>query len=574
MLSTRRRRALAAAGVLVVAMTGWLTLRAWQAAGALLEARAGIEAAAGGLMTDGEGLDVARAGASRELARARSAVDDPLWRVAAAVPLAGRSFSAVRQATGVAEVLVDGVLPPAVRAMDAIEQGRLLADGQVDLELLERLRGEVEDASTAAEQARSAVQELPRRLLLEPVAERTAGLSAEVIRLADGLHTARAGLQLAPAMLGAHSPRRYFLAVHNNAETRGTGGLIGAYVVLTADRGRLATEAVGTNNDFLTAPAPVVDLGPQFSDLYDQDDGRTYWASAVRTPDWPSAASVIAGLWQAQGGGQVDGVVGVDPLAMAEVLAVTGPVQVGARTIRAADVADFVMRDEYAEFVGDEAGRAAVLGELAGGLYAAVTAGGYSGPAMLQALADAGGTGHLQVFSARPVEQAVLAPLRVGGALPAVPGPYLQVVSNNAAGNKADYYVRRRVGYERTARGEAVVTVALTNTVVASEVPSYVTGRLDNPRFAVEPGQTRLLLAVYVGVGDVVRRVLVDGVEAAAQISTERGHGVATVFVEVRPSRPTVVTVEVTDPGGTLVYRQQPLVVDDALDLDVPYRTG
>lgn len=47
-----------------------------------------------------------------------------------------------------------------------------------------------------------------------------------------------------------------------------------------------------------------------------------------------------------------------------------------------------------------------------------------------------------------------------------------------------------------------------------------------------------------------------------------------TVQVEVGPSGPTTVTARVTDPGGTLVYRQQPLVVDDTLDLRVPYRLG
>jgi len=61
--------------------------------------------------------------------------------------------------------------------------------------------------------------------------------------------------------------------------------------------------------------------------------------------------------------------------------------------------------------------------------------------------------------------------------------------------------------------------------------------------------------------------MLVDGVEAAADLGTERGLGVATVLVEIRPSQPTVIPAEVTDPGGVLTYRQQPLVVDDELDL-------
>jgi hypothetical protein len=120
---------------------------------------------------------------------------------------------------------------------------------------------------------------------------------------------------------------------------------------------------------------------------------------------------------------------------------------------------------------------------------------------------------------------------------------------------------------ERLAPCEATATVVLTNTVDAEGGPPIVIGRLDEPNVPVEPGQTRQLVSIYVGVGQSVRRMLVDGVEAAADLGTERGLGVATVLVEIRPSQPTVIPAEVTDPGGVLTYRQQPLVVDDELDL-------
>ena len=416
------------------------------------------------------------------------------------------------------------------------------------------------------------VGRVPVRFVPGVVGRPVVELRERVGRLTADLSTARDVLAVAPGMLGATEPRRTFLAVHNNAEARGTGGLVGAYVVLVADGGRLSTEAVGTNDDFRDAAAPVVDLGPEFADLYDEDDARTYWASAVRTPDWPSAASILAGLWEAQSGTGVDAVVGLDPHAMAELLAVTGPAELPDRSIGAEDVVDFVLRDEYVEFEGDEAGRTAALAELARALYGEFAGGDYDGAALLAALRRAGGSGHLQVWSSRPLEQAAIAPLRAAAALPGRPGAYLQVVSNNDAGNKADSYVRRRVTYERTGRDRAVVTVELRNEVVADDVPSIVVGRLDVPAGPIEPGQTRIRLAAFLGTGDTVQRVLVDGVETAADLGSERGHGVGSVPVEVRPSRPTVVVYEVTDQGGPLGYRQQPLVVDDELDLRVPYR--
>jgi len=193
---------------------------------------------------------------------------------------------------------------------------------------------------------------------------------------------------------------------------------------------------------------------------------------------------------------------------------------------------------------------------------------------MGRALGSAAASGHLQVMSTNPVEQAVLQPMRVSGALPAVPGVFLDVVMNNAAGNKVDYYLRRKVSYVRTGSRAGRLTVTLTNTVDPGAVPPIVIGRFDEPAEPGDPGQTRLLVSLYVGVGDAVQSVTADGVALGANLGSERGHGVATVAVEVSPQHPTVVTADVTDQGGELTYRQQPLAVDDTLDLHVPFRLG
>jgi hypothetical protein len=569
----RRRRWWIVAVVGVLLAAGWLAVRALQVHGALREAQAVLTRAAAD-PADTTGLRQAQRAASADVRVARRAVDDPLWRLAAEVPVTGRSFRVARDATIVVGQLVDGAMPPLVASGEALRARPLLSSGTVDLQLLDTVALHLTEADAAVAAAQERTKRMPERLLPAPVADARARLGEGVDRLATALGAGRQAFELAPAALGAKEPRRYFLAVQNNAEVRGTGGLVGAYAVLRADDGRLSLDRVGTNLDFRTAEAPVVDLGPEFSARYDAEFARSYWSAAVLTPDWPSASAIMAALWREQGGGEVDGVLGVDPVAMADLLGVTGPAQVGARIIGADNVVDFVMRDEYAEFSDDSPERKQVLSQLAAALYAQVAEGGYDAPAMLSAVAGAAGSGHLQLWFARPQEQVALKDHRVAGALPGRPGDYLQVVSNNAAGNKADYYVRRRVSYVRTGEGQADVTVELSNTVEPSAVPPIVIGRLDDPPFEVEPGQTRQLLSIYVGVGELVERVLVDCVEASADIGTERGHGVATVLVEIRPSRPTVVVAEVTDAGGSVAYRQQPLVVDDELDLRVPHTIG
>ena len=61
--------------------------------------------------------------------------------------------------------------------------------------------------------------------------------SAELATLHRQLHAGSLILDGLPSFLGADGPRRYLFGASNPAELRGTGGLIGAYAILTMDRG-------------------------------------------------------------------------------------------------------------------------------------------------------------------------------------------------------------------------------------------------------------------------------------------------------------------------------------------------
>lgn len=568
----RRRRVAAAVGLSLLFAALWLGYDAFRIHRELVAARTGMEGV-GTALRAGDGVETRVEAVRRHTNAAASAANDPLWRAASLVPIVGRSFSVVREMSLAAQAVATDVVPPGQRAAELVRGRPILQNGQVDLARLETLRAPVGQAARAVLGVQRRLARSPRHLIPGPVARERDALEAQVDRLAGSLTSADAALRLAPGMLGQDGPRRYFLAVQNNAEARGTGGIIGAYAVLRADRGRVTRERVGTDRDFVSQERPVADLGPEYAEHYDSQSGRTYWTAAVLTPDWPSAARVVAGLWSAQGGGRVDGVIGIDPLAMAAILRATGPVSFDGMTVTGDTVADFVMRDEYAIFEKREAARQRVLTDLAAAVYDGVVRGTGSSTALISALAAAGGSGHLQVWSAHPAEQQVLAPLRAGAALPSRPGAFLEVVSNNAAGNKADYYVRRAVGYRRNGKHRARVTLTLTNTVDPERVPPVVIGREGGPP-APERGATRQLITFYVGAGQRVRAVAVDGQPAPMESGTERRHGWATVQVEIRPSRPTVVTADIDDPGGQLLYRQQPLAVPDRLALRVPYRIG
>jgi len=561
---------------ILVVLAGWLGFRSLQVYRHLQAARGVLGAVQTTLTPDtGARLGAQARAASADVRAARSAADDPVFWLAAHVPVAGRSFALARGAAIVSEQIVDQVLAPASMVVSSFQKERLVQGGRINVTLLEQLEAPMRQAALGSAQARRTADALPSRLVPGVLLAQRRVLVDQVDRLDRAISAASTAVHLAPNMLGRSGARRYFIAVQNNAETRGTGGLIGAYAVVRADQGRLTRERVGTDADLKGAPGPVVDLGKEYADHYDQYRSREDWRSAVLTPEWPSAAATIAGLWTHQSGQVVDGVIGLDPRAMADVLSATGPVQAGGRSISGANVVDFVLRDEYALFATRPALRKPVLGLLAGGIFDKVVSGAGSSSGLLKAFASAASSGHLQLWSRHAEEQAALRRGTIGGRLPDAPAS-LMVSSVNAAGSKLDYYVRRTVGYVRTGKNRAVASVTLLNTVDAKAVPDFVKSRIDrygfNPTITGLDGSTSQILTVYGGNERGVFGATVNGSPAVFEYGVESGHPYATTTVELKPGVPVRVDVTLTDFGGMLVYRQQPLVVDDTLTMSVPFR--
>ena len=573
---TRTTRRVLLGVVLLLVALAWLGFRTVQLRGHLVAARAVLAS----VPTTLDGESGARLGgqaraASAEVRAARSVANDPVMWTAAHVPILGRSFALARGVADVSERIVDRVLVPASTAAGTFQQGKLLDRGRVDLALLASLQDPLRRASTASRAARVRADRLPDSLIPVYLLRQRTELVTQVDRLDNALSAAAVAVRLAPDMLGGNGARRYFLAVQNNAEARGTGGLIGAYAVITADHGKLTRERVGTDRDLRAAKRNVIDLGQEYDRHYDQYLARSDWRSAVLTAEWPSAAATISALWTEISRQRVDGVIGIDPRSMAAVLAATGPVDAGGQSIGADNVVSFVTRDEYTVFATRPDERKQVLSQLAAGIFDKVISGQGSASGLVKAFATAGREGHLQLWSTHPTEQGVLGVGSLGGRLPNTRSS-LEVVSSNAAGSKLDSYVRRTVGYSR-AGGRATATVTLLNTVDPTAVPDFVKSRVDkfgfNPTIKGLDGATSQLLTVYGGVGQNMYGVTIDGRTVPAEFGFEQGHPYMTVTVELRPRVPLVVGVTMSDAGGELLYRQQPLTADDALDIAVPFRT-
>lgn len=485
-------------------------------------------------------------------------------RAATALAAAGARTAAAGEA--VAGALAD--LPDGVRTL-------LPRDRTIPLEPLERLAPALERADGLLTEARQLAASAPEQGLVSPVAAARAELLPAVEDVADTTATASRLVEVLPTFLGAEGPKRYLLGAANPAELRGTGGLIGAYALLTVDGGRVDIGAFSSIHDLPGAdvddvPAPNADYAAR----YNRYGGAGFWQNLNMTPDFPSAATAIETLYGHGTGERLDGTIVVDPHTLAGLLALTGPAEVpGGGTVDADTVVAYIANEAYAEMTDPEA-RKALLGAVAASAldrFLRGDGGGASPVEAVRALGDAARGGHLLLHSADANVQAAFEDAGVAGALLDPDGDYLAVVVNNAAANKADFFTDRTIHYDVTLRDEgsarATVAVELSNAAPTAGHPAYVIGP-NVPDTAA--GDNRSLLSVYCAAGcrrEGFRRSLSDG---SVREETELGHPVFTTMVPLSSGEAERVEIdwsldtawEPQDDGGTyrLTVQGQPTI--------------
>ena len=216
------------------------------------------------------------------------------------------------------------------------------------------------------------------------------------------------------------------------------------------------------------------------------------------SPDFPSVARVAAQLFPQSGGGEVDGVISLDPVALQDLLDLTGPVVVGNRQLDSGNVVQFLYHDQYVLGVSQDE-RANLLGEIAHATFDKLTHGRGASPSefaneMSPALRDK----DLTMWFANAAEQKFTVRIGGDGSVPAPSGDSFGVIVQNAGANKLDAFLERSVVYSATVdadsgRERARAAITLHNTAPSSGLPDYVIGN----EVGLPTGTTRLIVAAY-----------------------------------------------------------------------------
>jgi hypothetical protein len=560
----RRGRRIAVTVILLLAVVaiagGWLGWRALRARAALLEAKSATVAVRAALV---EGdvtaarthLDAVR----RSTREARDLTSDPVWRAAELVPRGGKTLTTVRGLAAQADALAVRVLPHFVEIAAATDGGKLRNGDRVDLLVLERMAAELRTVTAELAIVAADIERLPASDLHATVAEARTTLAAEVADLATTTTRLRDATAVAPAMLGATGVRRYFLALQTSAEMRGSGGLLGGYGIIEADRGKLTLTALGPNKALVnTYPQPAARLGAEFAARYGRFGADGFWLNSNMSAHFPTSSAIWTAMYERTTGVPLDGSIAIDASAMAEILSATGPARLPSGELVTADnVVPLTAAEIYARYPlhRQDRDRDALQLQIARAMYEQVIAPVSHDTGLLPRVGAAAAAGHVRMASNHPEEQQVLAATTVGAALPGRPGPYLQLALNNAGGTKLDYYLRNSVEYSFDGpdgdRQGVSVTVKLRSNAPPTGLPSYVAVRPDLPGNASDvPGQNRLWVSVYAGPGATLRGAGLDGQPVDIETGVEQEHPVFSTFVTVDPGQERTLVLSLTEPGS------------------------
>jgi hypothetical protein len=496
-----RRRSWIAAGVLAGAAVVFTAAAGLAAANATGDVREGIDAGKDGLNVARQGdapKAVERFGRSAD-AFGRARADLGRWwaRPALAVPLVGQQVRAVRALSQAGEELA-GSASTAASELDL--KGLRVQQGTIDLATVGRAAGSLAAARRSLDRAAADVDSVRSPWLLSPLADAIGDLDTPMAEARRDVGTAAEVLELAAPMLGRDGPRRWFLAVVTPAENRGSGGLIGNTAEITATAGKLAlvdVQRVARLNEAVDDTAAGRVLPPVYAEAYQGWKVPAKLQNVTVAADFPTAAEALEAVIPLAGRSEVDGTISIDPLAVAALLDVVGPVSVPSWPvpISAGNAASVLLHEQYVAL--EEDARENFLSEVIHAVWDRTTTGSLSPKPLTQALANAVRGRHIQLHSRRAEEQAAVARLGAAGAVPRSGADHLGLVTDNASQSKADWFLRRAVDYHLrydpgSRLADATVKVTLTNDAPPSGLPPYVLGG-----DVVPPGHNRQIVQVY-----------------------------------------------------------------------------
>lgn len=482
-----------------------------------------------GVAASRDGLDAARRGedaasiaaftvADRAFDAATRTTDNWWMAPARALPVLAPHIDAIRDVAAQGQALA-GLGADQAAVLDI--RGLSRADGGLDLDSITALGPRALAVADALDEAALVLADTDSPWLVTPVTDRITSFATEIADVAPTARLAADALTLAPALLGADEAQTYVTLVGNPAEARELGGFVGSVGVLTADDGDLdftslgsisglnrQIEDAGLTIDDAELPPPLPASSP---DRFVQN-----WAN---TADFSVVGEIGRRLGPAFTASDVDGVLYLDPYAIAALLEITGPVTIEGRDepLAGDDAVDYLLREQYlTDDFDDDGERKDRLRDAADEAFTQLTSSSLPDPRTFAARLSPLVRARRLLFTTSSIDAHEL--LKRVGLRPSLDlgaADQIVVAQENLRANKLDAYLERTLTYDLTVDedGSATgsLTVDLVNTAPADGLSAYVTGdgSLDRAGAPLPEALHRISLDLYSRLD--VDRVTIDG---------------------------------------------------------------
>lgn len=558
----RLRHAVLLVGFVVVGLC-LLAIPFIGAPGSAQAARADLDAAQAALQ---EG-DVAAA--SEHTASARSHVDEvqdavqgvggDVWSV---VPIAGgpvrdvrRLGNALDELTAIAEIGVDAW--PQLSG----KSSTLFDDGNVDLPTLERLLADLDAVADRAEAAEAELADVEDERL--GVGTRLADLRDQALErvtpLSDGIQSVQPMLGVLPRVLGGEGERKYLVAMLNPSEMLYSGGTPQTFTTMAFDNGRIE---VGETIDLATSRGAFQRRYWKKVKGNPFHRGRLQVALSTFAPDWKVSGNELVNAWRAFRGRPMAGVIAVDVVALADLVAITGPIDLPPYGTLTADNLVENLVGSYDRHP-DNAARHETNRALVPLFRERLFGEGHLAE-KVQVLGDAARGRHFATYFRDPEVQAAFADAGLSGELAEADHDYLGVFTQNAVGSKSDYWQRRSVSSRVQVNRDGSARVRL-QVAIHNDSPPYVQPTPDLKTGYFTRWNT-LSIAPFIAPGATIRSAAVDGRDFDFNQGDFFGRPFLRRTVEFAPQARHTLTVTYDVPRAAAVHDDGSLTY--VLDLD------
>lgn len=531
--------------------------------------------------------DVAAADASVQSARrhadqvqdAMQGIGGDIWSL---IPIVGEPIADVRHLgnaldhlTATAEIAVETW--PAVNG----EQATLFGDRSVDMPTLKAVVDAVSEASANLDSAQLELREVNDSAIGvgARLADARDEATAVVSPLASSARRAKPLAGVLPDLFGADGAQTYLLALLNPSEQRFSGGAPLTVVPMEVADGRLTMGEARDTSDpdlYRVGRWARVDANPFHN-------GKLRLSTATFAPDWSVSGEELLRGWERRTGQEVDGLVAVDVVALADLLRITGPVE--APHYGQLDSGNFTQKlvGDYDAFPDNDARHDLNLAIVP--VFAERLLSPGQGVDKITSLRSSAQGRHFALWMRDADLQAAVSDIGLAGDLSDTDHDYVAVFNQNTNASKSDYWQRRTVTSRVTLREDGSARVRLTISV-HNDSPPYVHQLYGDPR----GGSTRtrwngMTLGVFLPDGVEIASATVAGRRVGTDVFDYYGrpYKLLRLVLPPRETREAVLEYDVPAaaiaPGdGRLTYRldatPQGLVTPQRLSVTVQWPDG